>query len=86
MHKIGIGHTRWATHGDKNDTNSHPHCDQKERIALVHNGIIENYQVLVEDLKHTHDLTPKSETDSEVIALLLGTYLDTGSNIIEAIK
>ena len=49
-HNIGIGHTRWATHGDKTDVNAHPHFDHKQRVALVHNGIIENYHQLREDL------------------------------------
>ena len=47
-HNIGIGHTRWATHGDKTDTNAHPHQDQKDRVAVVHNGIIENFKDLKE--------------------------------------
>lgn len=86
MQKVAIGHTRWATHGDKNDTNAHPHCDHKQRIALVHNGIIENFHVLEDELNNTYGLKPKSQTDSEVIALLLGAYLDQGNTIIEAIK
>ena len=73
----GVGHTRWATHGEPSYINSHPHTDGKSRIALVHNGIIENYAKLKSMLteKGIHFV---SETDTEVIAQLLG-YLYNGS-------
>ena len=79
---LGIGHTRWATHGEPSDINSHPHVGSKSKIAVVHNGIIENYTRLKERLKRK-GVTFTSQTDSEVIAQLCEYYY-TG-NIIETV-
>ncbi len=67
----GIAHTRWATHGAPNDTNAHPHCSADGRIAIVHNGIIENYDSLRTYLRN-NGVECKSETDTEVLANLIG--------------
>ena len=72
---IGIGHTRWATHGEPNDINAHPHTDMKGHIAVVHNGIIENYEELRTQLK-AKGCVFVSETDTEVIAHLLHMLYD----------
>ena len=74
---IGIGHTRWATHGEPSRANAHPHTDHNHQIALIHNGIIENYAELKEELRRK-GVTFKSETDTEVAANLIGSYYQPG--------
>jgi glucosamine--fructose-6-phosphate aminotransferase (isomerizing) len=88
---MGISHTRWATHGGVTDANAHPHLDQSKRIALVHNGVIENYQSLREELERDgHQF--HSETDTEVLAHLVGRHYDQAqgdhskSRLVEAIR
>ena len=71
----GIGHTRWATHGGVTDTNAHPHNDPADAVTIVHNGIIENYQILRNRLEEK-GYTFASETDSEVIAVLVAEHYD----------
>jgi glucosamine--fructose-6-phosphate aminotransferase (isomerizing) len=89
--QIGISHTRWATHGKPNDENAHPQFDQGGRLALVHNGVIENYQVLrTELLEAGHRF--RSQTDTEVLAHLIGRYFDEGEGpppkvrLLEAVR
>ena len=80
---VGIGHTRWATHGAPTDANAHPHLDQSGQIALVHNGVIENYQSLKERLL-AQGHTFASQTDTEVLAHLVGAYYET--DLTEAVR
>jgi len=71
---LGIAHNRWASHGAVNEKNAHPHFDCRKNIFLVHNGIIENYRELKEKLiKEGHKF--RSETDTEVLAHLIGNFL-----------
>ena len=79
---IGIAHTRWATHGSPNELNAHPHATDK--VAIVHNGIIENYKEIKNKL--SNQASVKSETDSEVVAHLISDYLDIGLNYSEIVE
>ena len=72
---LGIAHTRWATHGPPSDVNSHPHLDQPGKIAVVHNGVIENYDALKQKLLSAGH-TFRSDTDTEVLAHLIGDYYE----------
>ncbi len=83
---IGIAHTRWATHGEPNDINAHPHVGRSGNIALVHNGTIENYHVLKEALE-LEGCTFKSETDTEVLVQLI-EYIKEKNNcsLVDAVR
>ena len=69
----GVSHTRWVTNGKVNDENAHPHLDASGKIALVHNGVIENYQALKQQLIREGDKNFRSDTDTEVLAHLIGS-------------
>ncbi|CAN0057858.1 unnamed protein product, partial [Hapterophycus canaliculatus] len=79
-HTVGIAHTRWATHGGKTDKNAHPHMDFNNRIALVHNGTINNATELRRELQGK-GIFFRSETDSEVIAHLIGLEMTADPSI-----
>ncbi|MFE9909220.1 glutamine--fructose-6-phosphate transaminase (isomerizing) [Streptomyces clavifer] len=81
----GVGHTRWATHGGPTDVNAHPHLDNAGRVAVVHNGIIENFAALREELAgRGHELA--SETDTEVVAHLLAEAYSSAGDLAEAMR
>lgn len=81
---VGIGHTRWATHGEPSDTNAHPHSNEKGTISIVHNGIIENYAELKNKLQ-AQGFVFKTQTDTEVVVELITQNYEKLNNIFEAI-
>lgn len=83
--KIGIAHVRWATHGVPTKENAHPHTDCKNKIAVVHNGIIENYKELKDELIEKGHVF-KSETDTEVIPHLIEKYMDEGNDLEDSVR
>jgi Glutamine amidotransferase domain len=89
--QVGISHTRWATHGGVSDENAHPHFDRSGKLALVHNGVIENYSTLRETLERDGH-TFKSQTDTEVLAHLIGKHYDSAggepsqARLVEALR
>ena len=83
--RIGVGHTRWATHGAPSDENAHPHSDGRGRLALVHNGIIENFLELRRELQ-AEGRVFTSETDTEVLSHLVGRELARGLKLVDAVR
>lgn len=82
---MGIGHTRWATHGIPSERNAHPHVGLSGEVVIVHNGIVENYLELREDLV-SEGVKFKSDTDTETIVHLIERYMGSGNNLVEALR
>src|SRR5437868_7720838 len=82
--RAGTSHTRWATHGGATDANAHPHLGGDGAVAVVHNGVIENYAALRGQLR-AEGFVFRSQTDTEVIAHLVARYLD-GGDLVEAVR
>lgn len=82
---IAIAHTRWATHGEPSKQNSHPHCDEYQNIALVHNGIIENYKQ-IQDILIGHGIKVKGETDTEILSHFIGYFYMKSRSLEDAVR
>ena len=82
---VGIGHTRWATHGVPNELNAHPHFNKAKNLFVIHNGIIENYQTIRQGLKQ-HGYEFITDTDSEVLPHLIDSFLNEGYTLFKSVQ